>query len=365
MEQLRVPGRLHGLRPHHQLASVSVPVGLPGLPLAVGVPVIAGHDPHRTQPPRRTRSDLDRVHKCRVGYGFEFQVQFAVGRRNDVLERADIRRGGPHFADNVEIRQDPLPVGVDIENPGGLPASRRIVLAVQRLGEIEPELVDAGSQWNVVAEGAFPPRLVKPRLARSQDRPVSAIEYRASLEVAVALPNAARAVGVLSILKPGQQANLLGSGGGCRNRQGRLISRTSGNAGTGVMDHGRAGADRQPDRGGEQRLPVAAGCPDRRRRLHQRDCRRIGLLRGRRRHRNFRHRRGSEPVLRDGRAAARTGARIGREVFRCGRGSPRPRSRNNPEGVSAGGAPLPGRSNPASGRTPRDGPAHRQQCCIL
>jgi hypothetical protein len=62
--------------------------------------------------------------------GLELQVQFAIGRGPDVLERPDIGRARAYLPDDIEAVQNCGAVSKDGEDAAGFSASGHIVLAV-------------------------------------------------------------------------------------------------------------------------------------------------------------------------------------------------------------------------------------------
>src|SRR5262249_55753032 len=108
-------------------------------------PAVAGDKPDRAQDAGKTRSNLDGVQEGNAGRSFELEVQLSVSRGRDVLEHFDIGRAWPCFRRDVELVQPLAAIPSYVKHRAGLAAACRIVFAIQGLGEMQAQFVNAGS----------------------------------------------------------------------------------------------------------------------------------------------------------------------------------------------------------------------------
>ena len=199
-KQFRICHVFHGLGSRNQLPPVRVAVRLPNPSLLVNVEPVQREHANGTKLAPSARHDLDGAEQRRIAVRLEFQVQFSIGGRRNVLERSDVGGAGAGFADDVEFVERLFAVDPDIEHTAGFSAAGHIILAVERLREVEANFVDARRERNIVDEGTFAPALVDVGLAGAENRVTVGLEDRPTLKIPVALPNPAQAVRVISAL---------------------------------------------------------------------------------------------------------------------------------------------------------------------
>src|ERR1019366_1729493 len=143
----------------HLHSAVKITVAAPESGIAVCIARIARQNSNRADYAGLRWRDFDAVlERHLVVQGGEFQVQDPIVGRTNVLEYLDI--GGVaagRVGSYVEVSQQFAAIGADSKNTGGFPAAAHVVFAEDGFGKIQPQLVDALLQGNVVGEIALPP----------------------------------------------------------------------------------------------------------------------------------------------------------------------------------------------------------------
>src|ERR1019366_8832060 len=186
-----VVGTGHRIVPLHLHSAVEIAVAAPGHRVAVCITRIARQNSNRADHARLRWGDFDAVDKRHlVVQGGEFQVQHPIVGRTNALEYFDVggiasRRVGGYIQ---KSRQEFAAIGVDSKNTRSFAAAADVVFAENGFGKVEPQLIDALLQRNVVGEIALPPVIKNLRILGIGDRPRRHTALLSPLVIAVAGP---------------------------------------------------------------------------------------------------------------------------------------------------------------------------------
>src|ERR1039457_3319364 len=122
----------------------------------------------------------------------EMQVQYAILGRRDVFEDSLVGRVAPaRVGDHVKDPQPGFIVDQNPEDPAGFAASGRVVLAEERFGKIQMQLINTWFERDIVGEIAFAPGAEQLRIGRPGDRMVGRAKVGSAPEEPVAGPDVA------------------------------------------------------------------------------------------------------------------------------------------------------------------------------